>query len=53
LASVRPQHALMSTQADPGGQVTLVAQGVAVPPGTDGGQEDPAKERHTRLPSVL
>jgi hypothetical protein len=46
-----PQHPLVSTQAEPGGQAALVVQGVAVPLG--GAQKDPAMSTHTILPSLL
>ena len=48
-----PQHPLVLIQADPGGQVALVVQGVAAPAGTEGGQMDPASVTQTMLPSVL
>jgi hypothetical protein len=46
-----PQHPLVSTQAEPGGQIALVVHGVAVPLG--GAQKDTARSTHTMLPSLL
>jgi hypothetical protein len=51
LESAAQPHTLVSMQADPGGQVALVVQGVAVP--TGGAQKDPARSTHTILPSLL